>query len=79
MKQKLTHKKNATMHDFDQFAEEIKFTENEGTQTTSVKIKVSVILTVPICVTKAYFSLGNLTDFETIEVMDVRKDTEQTM
>jgi hypothetical protein len=58
---------------------EIRLKENEGTQKTSVRIRFSDILTVPICVTEAYLPFGNRTNLETIEVMDVRQDKEQTM
>jgi hypothetical protein len=58
---------------------EIRLKENGGTQRTSMRIKFSGILTVPMCVTKAYLPFGNRTDFETIEVIDVRQDIEQTM
>jgi len=56
---------------------EIKLKENEGMQRTSVKIKVSEILTVPIWVTAAYCPLGNFTVLEVIEVIEVNKEIEQ--
>jgi hypothetical protein len=58
---------------------EIRLKENERTQTTSVRIKFYVILIVPMCVTEANLLFRNRTDFDTIEVIDVRQDIEQTM
>jgi hypothetical protein len=57
---------------------EIRLKENERTQRTSVRIKFYVILIVPMCVTEAYLSFRNRTDFDTIEVIDIRQDIEQT-
>jgi hypothetical protein len=51
---------------------EIRLKEKEGTQRTSVKIKESEKLTVPICVTKANWPLGNLTCEDTTAVIVVK-------
>ncbi len=51
---------------------EIRLKEKEGTQRTLVKIKESENLTVPMCVTKANWPLGNLTWEDITAVIDVR-------
>jgi hypothetical protein len=71
MKQQLKHLTNLLT--------EIKLKEKEGTHRTFVRVKVAEILTLPICVTSAELPFGNLTFLETIEVIVVRKETEQTI
>ena len=58
---------------------EIRLKENEGTHKTFVRVKVAEILTLPICVTAAELPFGNLTCLETIAVIVVRKEIEQTI
>jgi len=79
MKQKSTKKIMQQCRILSILLAEIKLKENEGTQRTSVKMRCSIIQTVPICVTEAKFSLGNLTDLVTVEVIEVRQEIEQTI
>jgi len=57
----------------------IRLKVKEGTQRTSVKIKESENLTVPICVTKANWPLGNLTYEDTTAVIVVKWWVELTI
>jgi hypothetical protein len=52
---------------------------NEETQRTFVKSNESEIFTVPICVTKATYPLGNFTSEETTAVMVVKNLIELTI
>jgi hypothetical protein len=53
--------------------------KKEGTHKTFVRVNVALSLTVPICMTAAKLPFGNLTWLTTIEVIVVRKESEQTM
>lgn len=53
---------------------EMRLNENEGTHSTSVKMRHYEILTVPMCVKDTKLPLGNLTDAETIAVIVVKEE-----
>jgi hypothetical protein len=55
---------------------EIKLKENGGTQSTIVRVKMSEILTVAMCVSEAKLPFGNMAYLDTTEVTEVRYETE---
>jgi hypothetical protein len=58
---------------------EMRLKVKEGTHKTSVNVRLSESLIVPMCVTAAMEPLGKWTDVETIAVIEVKKDGELTM
>jgi hypothetical protein len=58
---------------------EIKLKVKEGTHKTPVKVRVSEIVTVPMCVTLAIEPFGSLTWVETTEVMVVNIEEQLIM
>jgi hypothetical protein len=53
---------------------EIRLKEKEGTQRTSVSVRLSDITTVPMCVIGTTEPLGNLTKVDTTAVIFVKRD-----
>jgi hypothetical protein len=58
---------------------EIRLKVNEGTQRTSVSVRLSKITTIPMCVTGTVEPLGNLTKVKTTAVMVVKRDGQLIM
>jgi hypothetical protein len=58
---------------------EIRLKVKEGTHKTSIKLRVSEIVTVPICVTLAIEPFGSLTWVETTTIMVVNIEEQLIM
>jgi hypothetical protein len=58
---------------------EIRLKVKDGTHKTSVNVRSSESLTVPMCITDAIDPLGSFTCMETIAVIEVKRDEQLIM
>ena len=58
---------------------EMRLKVKEGTHNTSINVRFSKSVTVPMCVTEAIEPLGSFTCDETVAVIDVKRDMQPIM
>ena len=79
MKQKVPRKMRQHRTDLANLLTDMRLKLKARTQSTSYRIRVSEILTVPIWVTKAISPLGKFTCVFSVEVIEVKQETECTI
>ena len=79
MKEKVPRKMRQQRTDLANLLTDMRLKLKAGTQSTSYRIRVSEILTVPIWVTKAISPLGRFTCVFRVEVSEVKQETKCTI